>query len=132
MRYDAPRYDPERSGQAIATDCDAYAHAERMLDRHGIAYIRQHPEILLGRLPAIASEHRVRTAYRDLAYDLPGMYARTGSGAHLAGEGDLLMRIVKAYQMLDEIYLPYRAPTRAGQPSTKGDTSTSTNTGDQW
>ena len=131
MRSDTLAHDARRLGHASAADSDAYARAEHVLRCYGIGYVCQHPELLFGRLPAAAPGNRIDPTHRQAPYDSSSIYTRPGSGHHDTGNDDLLMRIVAGYQMLDEIYSPYRAPARAEKPSNEGDTSTSTNIGDQ-
>lgn len=47
------QYPPEVGDAArlSESDLEAYVRAEQMLERHGVAYVVQHPEVLLGIAP---------------------------------------------------------------------------------
>jgi len=45
------RYVPPGAPRGANADRAAYLHAERMLDRYGVAYVCRHPELLLGESP---------------------------------------------------------------------------------
>jgi len=130
MRSDAPTYDVPRPGHAAAADYDAYAQAEHMLRCYGAAYVCRHPELLFGRVLAVDPDHQLDPTPRPTPYDSSGIYARCGASHHDTGD-DLLTRIVSGYQMLDEIFTPYRTPIRADERSALSDTRTSTVRGDQ-
>ena len=78
---------------------------ERMLDRYGISYICQHPEILFDR-PYVPTLRLYRRGDRS-----PSVYALDGSQAPSAGEDRdeiavRLARIMEAYGILHQIYAP--------------------------
>ncbi len=70
--------------------------AERMLDRHGIAYICAHPEILLGRPPSIDAVDRAYACFPGEADHSLDFYPRTAPRYRLASRDNLLM--VSAHQ----------------------------------
>jgi hypothetical protein len=82
-----------------------YDEAERMLERYGLAYVCQAPEILYGQLPM--HERRVHVTptyqpYHQRAMPLPSVPC--------AADDDLFARVVGAYRVLDHIFAPYEAP----------------------
>ena len=127
MRSDTLARDAQRLGHAA--DYDTYARAEHMLRCYGAGYVCQHPELLFGRLPAVGPVHRVDPMHRHAPYDPTSFYTRLGQQD--ATDDDLLMRIIRAYQILDEMYAPCRTSTRAEKPSHEAETSTSTSIGDR-
>ena len=129
MRSDTLAHDTRRMGHASAAEYDAYARAEHMLRCYGAGYACQHPEVLFGRSPTVDSDHQVAPVHRDAPYDPTSFHTRLGQ--HDATDDDLLVRIISAYQILDEIYAPCRTSVRAKKPLHETDMSTSTSIGDQ-
>ena len=110
MTTDTLAYDASRPGHASGADYDAYVRAEHMLRCYGAAYVCQHPGLLFGRSPTADLNRQVDLAHHHVPHDPTSI--RTRPSHRGAGDDDLLMRIIRAYQILDEIYAPYRAPTR--------------------
>lgn len=81
----------------------AYLHADRMLDLYGAAYVCQHPEILLGMIPAIDvraglagdGQWQERYAWRGRAGEFP---------LQEDSPEDLYIRLTEAYRILDAMY----------------------------
>ena len=109
MRHTAPGPGPEGFQDSPARDQLAYIHAEQMLDRYGITYVYQHPEVLLGIAPGSSLADRTRASYLGLGYGAPETYAGTSMGDGSHGTDGLLARVVEAYRILDEIFAPHRA-----------------------
>ena len=129
MMSDTLAHDTRRMGNASTADYDAYARAEHMLRCYGAGYACQHPAVLFGRLPAVDSDQQVDPMHRHMPYDPTSFYTRLGR--HDATDDDLLVRIISAYQILDEIYAPCRTSTRAEKPLHETNTSISMSIGDQ-
>lgn len=99
------RHGPAQPGYQSALD-------ELMLDRYGIGYVCQHPEILFlgSEVPRGDSLRPFRSCSPGAADGTPG--TRTGNGRPLVNgkPQDLPDRINQAYRILNEIYAPYRPP----------------------
>ncbi len=129
MRWHQSHYHPERPVPGSVTGQNAYGQAERMLDRYGIAYLCQHPEILLGRLPVSGPDHRAYARYRGPVCGSYDVYSPAAPGTRRRGEDELLVRVAAAYQILEEIFAPYR-PATVEPRRRYGATSSSTGTGE--
>jgi hypothetical protein len=115
---------------ASAEAYDAYAKAEHMLRCYGTAYVCQHPELLFGRVPSFDVDHQHDQTRRHMPYDPAAVYARPGAARHDTGD-DTLVRILRGYQMLDDIYAPNRTPARAFERTRRSNTRASTDIGGQ-
>ena len=96
------------------------ASPERMLDRYGISYICQHPEILFAGsyVPTIHLHHREHTSRDPAVYTLDDSLAPVALGA----SDEIAMRLgrmVEAYAILNEIYAPLKAGDDRG-PAASG------------
>jgi len=118
MRRAAPDQHPEGLGYGPVTDNQAYTRAEQMLDRYGITYVVQHPEILFGIVPSSSLADRMRVSNLGLGYGAPDAYAGISMGAGSHGTDDLFARVVEAYRILDEIFAPHHAAS-AGRQGTQ-------------
>jgi len=118
MRHTAPGQGPEGFRDSPVRDQLAYIHAEQMLDRYGITYVYQHPEVLLGIAPGSSLADRTRASYLGLGYRVPDAYAGISMGDGSHGTDGLLARVVEAYRILDEIFAPHRAAS-AGRQGTQ-------------
>jgi hypothetical protein len=130
MRLDTLDHEPCQTGTTPTADCDAYARAEHMLHCYGASYVCRHPELLIGRLPTVDLDDHVSPTRRSLLDECLGISGRPGPSDHHAYGGDLLLRVLGAYHLQEEIFALSRAPTRAETPSAKIDTSEFKNTGD--
>lgn len=90
---------------------DTYVDHERMLDRYGLAYVCQHPEILFSTAYGPRDHRFVGNAGPDFGLQRNSFHATSGCdrAAHI---GDLVLRAVEAYRILAELY----APCRPGHP----------------
>ena len=81
----------------------AYAHAERMLDRFGVAYVVRHPKILSGRLPRIDDRYScgVERLVEGASIDTAGLLLNQ---RHRTEVDQLLARMAEAYRLLDILY----------------------------
>ena len=87
--------------------------SETMLDRYGIHYVCQHPEILFSgpTLPASEPARRGYGCYLDLDYVMASAAIR-GHDMRRNGKADgLLIRAAEAYRILNEIYAPWPVPS---------------------
>lgn len=83
------------------------------LERHGLAYICEHPEILFSKANA-AENDPAHSGYRsDVAagYNPVGRENRTLDGALPEAADGLLMRVSEAYRILNDVYAPYSTRT---------------------
>ena len=78
-----------------------YDHAERMLDRYGLAYVCSHPGVLFGSLAPPGA---------DLAEILAGSYRPSASagGRDTYYHSPPARRIAEAYRVLQYFYAPYK------------------------
>jgi len=83
------------------------------LERHGLAYICEHPEILFSGAND-AENDPAYSAYRSgvaAGYDSVGHDNRTLDGVAPEATDGLLMRVSEAYEILNDIYAPYSTRT---------------------
>ena len=92
---------------------DAYVDHETMLDRYGLAYVCRHPEILFNLPTQPRADPFSRNRWADFGPRRNAFHTDYGSG-RAAYIGDLVLRAVEAYRILEELYAPYR-------PDHKGD-----------
>ena len=102
---------------AYSTGGETYRNHVRVqdLDRYGLAYICEHPEILFSRANA-AENDPAQSVYRSDAaagYDTVGHDDRTLDGVAPEAADGLLMRVSEAYEILNDIYAPYSSRTAA-------------------
>ena len=83
------------------------------LDRYGLAYICEHPEILFSKANGTENNpaHSVYGSNAAAGYDSAGHDNRTLDGALPEAADDLLMRVSEAYRILNDIYAPYTTRT---------------------
>ena len=81
------------------------------LERHGLAYICEHPEILFSKADAAESSpaHEVYRGNAAAGYDAVGPDNRTFDGVTPEVADGLLLRVSEAYRILNDIYAPYSA-----------------------
>jgi len=87
-------------------DLAAYIRAEQMLDRYGVAYVCQHPEILVGIVPPIDSGYGAHASGQVYSCNARDVHLRTLVRGHANDTEDLLDRAIEAYRTLDEIFAP--------------------------
>lgn len=103
--------DPLRGGRDH--DLAAYIRAEQMLDRYGVAYVCQHPEILLGIVPPIDSGYGAHASGQVYSCNARDAYLRTLVSGRPKDTEDPLARTIEAYRTLDELFTP-RSSTHCG------------------
>ena len=85
----------------------------RDLERHGLAYICEHPEILFSKANA-AEKDPAHSGYRSdaaVGYHSAGHDNRTIDGVTPEAADGLLLRVSEAYRILNDIYAPYSTRT---------------------
>ena len=83
------------------------------LERYGLAYICEHPEILFSKANA-AENNPAHGVYRGNAaagYDSVGHDNRTLGGVTPETDDGLLTRVSEAYEILNDVYAPYSTRT---------------------
>lgn len=101
-----PTGDPDRACATADTGHAAYLHAERMLDRYGVAYVCRHPEILLGIVPSVDSAYGAHAIGQGYRRNGRAMYFDTFARGRPHDAEDMLQRAIDAYRTLDEIFTP--------------------------
>lgn len=117
MRKGAPGHQHKPSSYGPADDTYLHRLHEQMLNRYGIGYVCEHPEILFGKAVALHADPDQR------GYGVPqaAEYIATSpgrEGPHSVYEdaGDALVdRMNQALHILNEIYAPPR-PATVGSP----------------
>ena len=117
MSSGSPRYQAA-SDQPSARKADRCAHANAMLDRYGIAYVCQHPEILFGEPPLTeyGGMPYVQGSGLNGARETPFEPFGKPLGTRPHRKDDLVQRSVEAYHILREIYAPWPMPQYDGGP----------------
>lgn len=92
-------------------DLAAYIRAEQMLDRYGVAYVCQHPEILVGIVPPTDSGYGTHVSGQVYRCNARDAYLRTLVRGRPNDTEDLFARTIEAYRTLDEVFTP-RSSTR--------------------
>ena len=113
MRSDLPGIQPgERMHRRRGHRC-GNGLSEMMLDRYGIRYVCQHPEILFSEsvMPASEPARPAYGGYLDLDYVAPDVPVRRHDIRQTGTADDMLSRAAEAYRLLNEIYAPWPAPS---------------------
>jgi len=103
------RYVPPGAFSGAKTDRAAYLHAERMLDRYGVAYVCRHPELLLGVAPSVGLAYRAHANGRAAGDDTS--HPQTDATGYIRPYDyeDLIARVTRSYGKLDQVFAPRRS-----------------------
>ena len=100
---------------AYSTDGETYRNHLNLqdLERHGLAYICEHPEILFSRANDAENNpaHSFDRSDATVGYDTVGHDNRTLDGVTPEAADGLFLRVSEAYRILNDIYAPYSTRT---------------------
>jgi len=99
---------------AYSTDGETYRNHLNLqdLERHGLAYICEHPEILFSKANATENNPAHGVYRSDVAgYDSVSHDNRILDGVTPEAADGVLMRVSEAYRILNDIYAPYSTRT---------------------
>ncbi len=106
MSNGVPTRHPDRLNGGPIDDLAAYIRAEQMLDRYGVAYVCQRPEILVGIVPPIDSEYGAHASGQVYSCNARGTDLRTLVRGRPNDTQDLFARTIEVYRTLDKIFTP--------------------------